>query len=88
MTRSERRNQVQPLALAVKRVAIQAGWEVKHEHTARTRSVYIRLRHPERGRLKIRVADHSPTRPTRKTLHVLAGLPGSLPIAKQWLAAG
>lgn len=73
-------------ALAVKRIAIAAGWTVKSDYRAGTGSAYLRLTHPDRRRCRVRVSNHVPAQPTKKTMHVITSSRGSLAILRRWLA--
>ena len=69
----------------IKRAAITAGWSVRIAASRRGRSRYMRLTHPERGRLMVRISDHPPIYPYRYCLHALVGYPSGIATVTRWL---
>lgn len=88
-----RRDQVEADTLLIQSEAVGHGWaERKPAYTTRRRlSRYLKLAHPERGRVTVRISDHLPTCPAgggqSLLLHVV-GVPGSLGSALAWLREG
>lgn len=70
MSQAELRKRMARASARIIATAIRHGWEFEIVPAVSTATVYFKLAHPKRGRVRIRVSDHLGLEPYNYTLHV------------------
>lgn len=86
MSRAELRKRMAEAAARIISTAIKHGWAFEIEPAVSTQTVYFKLRHPKRGRVRIRLSDHLGVQPYRYCLHVRIDARRDVAAACGWLA--